>query len=111
MASLVAQTVKNPPAMQKIWVQSLGWEDPLDKGMATYSSIVVWRLTWTKEPGRLQFMGLQRVRHDWVTNTTFLQPQLSCIERRFRSLDNCQASCQSFHGGSRYLTSKPNTDI
>ena len=63
MASLVVQTVKNPPAMQETWVQSLGWEDPLEKGMATYSSFV-WRITWTKEPGRLQFMGLQRVRHD-----------------------------------------------
>ena len=63
-ASLVTQTVKNPPAMWEIWVQSLGWEDPLEKGMATHSSILAWRIPWTEEPGRLQSMGSQRVRHD-----------------------------------------------
>ena len=56
--------VKNPPAMQEIWVQSLGWEDPLEEEMATHSSILVWKTPWTKEPGRLQSMGLQRVGHD-----------------------------------------------
>ena len=61
MASLVAQTVKNLPAMQEIWVQSLGWEDPLEKGMATYSSILDWRIPWTEEPGRLQSLGSQKV--------------------------------------------------
>ena len=60
----MTQTVKNLPAMQEIWVQSLGWEDPLEKEMATHSSILVWRLLWTKELGRLQSMGLQRVKHD-----------------------------------------------
>ena len=63
-ASLVTQTVKNPPAMWEIWVQSLGWEDPLEKGMATHSSILAWRIPWTEEPGRLQSMGSQRVEHD-----------------------------------------------
>ena len=63
-ASLVTQTVKNPPAMREIWVQSLGWEDPLEKGMATHSSILAWRIPWTEEPGRLQSMGSQRVEHD-----------------------------------------------
>ena len=63
-ASLVAQMVKNLPAMQETWVQSLGWEDPLGKEMATHSSILSWRIPWTKEPGELQSMGLQRVRHD-----------------------------------------------
>ena len=62
--SLVAQKVKNLPAMQETWVQSLGREDPLEKGMATHSSILAWRIPWTKEPGGLQFMGLQRVGHD-----------------------------------------------
>ena len=52
-ASLVAQLVKNPPAMQEIWVQSLGWEDPLEKGMATHSSILAWEIPWTEEPGGL----------------------------------------------------------
>ena len=65
----MAQTVKNPPAMQGTWVQSLGWEDPLEKEMATRSSILAWRIPWTEETDRLQFMGLQRVGHDWVTNT------------------------------------------
>ena len=53
-ASLVAQTVKNLPAMQKTWVQSLGWEDPLEKGMATHSSILAWKIPWTEELGKLQ---------------------------------------------------------
>ena len=53
----MAQAVKNPPAMQETWVQSLGWEDPLDKGTATHSSILAWRVTWTEEPGRLQSVG------------------------------------------------------
>ena len=52
-ASLVAQMVKNLPAMQETWVQSLGWEDPLEKGMATHCSILAWRIPWTEEPGRL----------------------------------------------------------
>ena len=50
-ASLVAQLVKNLPAMQETWVRSLGWEDPLEKGMATYSSILAWKIPWTEEPG------------------------------------------------------------
>ena len=66
-ASLMAQMVKNLPAVQKTWIWFLGWEDPLEKGMATHSSILAWRIQWTKEPGRLQLMGLQRVGHDWVT--------------------------------------------
>ena len=64
-ASLVAQLVKNPPAMRETWVQSLGWEDPLEKEMATHSSILAWRrIPWTEEPGGLQSMGSQRVGHD-----------------------------------------------
>ena len=63
-ASLVAQTVKNPPAMRKTWVRSLGWEDTLQEGMASHFSILAWRLQWTEEPGGLQSIGLQRVRHD-----------------------------------------------
>jgi len=55
----VAQTVKNPPTMQEIQVQSLGWEDSLEKGMTTHSSILAWRIPWTEEPGRLQSMGSQ----------------------------------------------------
>ena len=62
-ASLVAQTVKNLPTMQEIWVQSLGWEDSPDEGMTTHSSIVAWRIPWTEEPGGLLSIRLQRVRH------------------------------------------------
>ena len=63
-ASLVAWMVKNPPAMRETWVQPLGWEDPLEEGMATHSSILDWRVPQTEEPGRLQSMGSQRVEHD-----------------------------------------------
>ena len=63
-ASLVAQLVKNLPAMKETWVQSLDQEDPLEKGMATHRSILAWRIPWTEEPGRLQSMGSQRVGHD-----------------------------------------------
>ena len=62
--SLVAQKLKHLPAMQETRVQSLGREDPLEKEMATHSSILAWRIQWTEEPGRLQSMGLQRVGHD-----------------------------------------------
>ena len=63
-ASLVAQTVKNLPAMWETWVQSLGQEDPLEKGMATHSSILACRIPRTEKPGQLQSMGSQRVRYD-----------------------------------------------
>ena len=56
--------VKNLPAMPETQVQSLGWEDPQEKEMATHSSILAWKIPWTEEPGGLQFMGLQRVGHD-----------------------------------------------
>ena len=58
-ASLMAQLIENPPAMQEIWVQSLGWEDPLEKGMATHTSILAWIIPWT-----VWSMGIQRVGHD-----------------------------------------------
>ena len=62
--SLVAQTVKRLSTMRETRVQSLGQEDPLEKEMATHSSTVAWKIPWTEELGRLQSMGLQRVRHD-----------------------------------------------
>ena len=58
---LVAQTVKRLPTMWETWVQSLGWEDPLEKGMATHSSTLAWKIPWTEEPGGLQSVGSQRV--------------------------------------------------
>ena len=62
--SLVAQTVKHLPAMRETWVRYLGLEDPLEKEMATHSSILAWKIPWTEEPGRLQSMGSQIVGHD-----------------------------------------------
>ena len=62
--SLVAQMVKNPPAVWDIWVQPLGWEDPLEEEMATHSGILAGRIPWTEEPGGLLSTGSQRVRHD-----------------------------------------------
>ena len=60
----MAQTVKNVPAMRETWIQSLGREDPLEREIATHSSILAWRIPWAEEPGRLQSMGSQRVGHD-----------------------------------------------
>ena len=64
MTSLVAQTVKHLPTMRETYVQSLDWEDPLEKEMSTHSSILTWKIPWMEEPGRLQSMGSQRVGHD-----------------------------------------------
>ena len=66
-ASLVSQIVNNMPAMWETWVQSLGWEDHLEKGRATHSSIPAWGIPWTEEPGSLQSMESQRVGYDWAT--------------------------------------------
>ena len=63
----MAQRVKNLPAIQETWVQPLGQEDPLEKGMATHCSILAWEISWTEEPGGLQSMGLQRIGYDLVT--------------------------------------------
>ena len=60
----VAQRLKRLPAMQETWVRPLGWEDPLEKEMAIHSRTIAWKIPWTEEPGRLQSMGSQRVRHD-----------------------------------------------
>ena len=69
-SSLVTQKVKNLSAKQETWTWFLGWEDPLEKGMVTHSRIPAWRIPWTEEPGGLQSMGLQRIEHDSVTNTS-----------------------------------------
>ena len=76
----MAQTVKNPPAMRETWVQSLGWEDPLEEGMATHSSILAWRIPWTEEPGRLQSMGSQRVRELSDLVTEYLIGVLNAVD-------------------------------
>ena len=71
-ASLVAHMVKSLPEVQETQVASLGGEDPLEKEMATHSSILAWKISWTEEPGGLQSMGSQRVRCNWVANTYLL---------------------------------------
>ena len=73
--------VKNLPAMQETRYPSLGWEDLLEKEMPTYSSILAWRILWTEEPGRLQFMGSQRVGHDSATNTYTQDPVMPSWDR------------------------------
>ena len=75
-ASLVTQMVKNLPAMQETQVRSLGREDSLEKGTATHSSILAWRIPWTEEPGGLQSMGSQRIGHNWATNIFTLSESL-----------------------------------
>ena len=69
----VTQTVKNLPAMQETWVWSLGWADPLEKGMASHSRTLVWKIPWTEEPGGLQSMGSHRAG-PWTTNTFTFSP-------------------------------------
>ena len=63
----MAQTVKNLPAREETWAWSLGWKDPLEKEMATHSSILAWEIPWTEEPGGLQSMGSQRAEYNWAT--------------------------------------------
>ena len=70
--SLVAQKVKRLPTMGETQVRSLGWEDPLEKEMTTHSSILAWRIPWTQEPGKLWFIGLQRVGHHWAISLHFI---------------------------------------
>ena len=74
--SLVAQRIKRLPAMRETRVWSLGWEDPLEKEMATHFSILAWRIPWTEEPGGLQSTGSQRVGHNWATSLSFFLREL-----------------------------------
>ena len=80
--------VKNLPSRQVTHVQSLGWEDPLEKEMATHSSICAWRIPWTEEPGGLQFMGLQRIRHNLVTKQQqyYLQVSKCYLQGSYQNL-------------------------
>jgi len=70
-ASQMAEIVKNLPSVKECWVQSLGQEDPLEKGMGTHSSILSWRISWIEEPGMLQSLGSQTVGHDWLKFSLF----------------------------------------
>ena len=91
--------VKNPPAMQKTWVWSLGWEDPLEEGMATLSSILAWRIPWTEEPGQLQSMWSQRVGHDWSDRACMRAWKVNltmcalCFRHIFSHSGLCLSSC------------------
>ena len=97
--SLVAQLVKNPPTVQETWIWSLAWEDPLEKGKATHSGILGWKIPWVGESAELQSTGSQRVRHDWVTNTQreknqradWLYPKFMIIPQM--ALSTLQQSC------------------
>ena len=80
VASLVTQTGKNLLAMWEVWVRFLGWDDPLEKGKATHSSILAWRVPWTEEPGGLQSMEFHRAGHNWATNTFTL---CKCEDKRY----------------------------
>ena len=75
--------------MQEMWVQSLSWEDPLEKEMATHSSILAWRIPRTEEPCGLQSMGSQRVRHDWATEEHFILHQVTDLRLLFEFLGWC----------------------
>ena len=85
-ASLVAQRLKCLPGMQEAQVRSLGWEDPLEKEMATHSSIHAWKISWTEEPGGLQFMGSQRVAYDRATDAYLLIEYISYCRLQSKSL-------------------------
>ena len=77
----VAQKVKRLPAMRETWVRSLGWEDTLEKEMATHSSTLAWKIPWTEKLGRLQFLGSQRVRHDCATSLILYSQDLITVPR------------------------------
>ena len=103
-ASLVAQKVKNPPAMLETWVRSLGWEDPQEKGMATYSCILAWRIPWTEEPGGQHSMASQRFGHDWAHTHVHilvhkwhhqLRDRPMCLEKRLAAWWTLRAVCKA----------------
>ena len=81
---LVAQSLKHLPAMWETWVRSLGWEDPLEKEMATHSSILAWRIPWMEGPGGLQSTGSQRVGHNWA------QTWHDCVGHKHREKYYCK---------------------
>ena len=103
---MVAQMVKCLPTMQETWVRSLGWEDPLEKEMATHSSTLAWRIPWTEDPGRLQSMGSQRVGHDWVTSLS-----LSMGDRGGYSIDTLDKGLIHALRGMRLLRLAPNENL
>ena len=108
-ASLVAQMVKNLLAMWETWVRPLGWEDPLEEGMATHSSILAWRILMDTGAWRLQSLGPQRVRHDWATKHSMFPTFLGALAMSYgNSMFNFLGICQTlFHNGSIIFTLPP----
>ena len=98
-ASLVAQMIKNLPAIQETWVWSLGREDPLEKGMATHTSTLASKIPQTEEPGRLQSMALQRVGHNWATSLSFFIDVYLFINAVVRYLFFVASLCIFLHSG------------
>ena len=108
---LVAQTVKRLPIMRETWVWSLGREDPLEKEMATHSSILAWKIPWMEKRGRLQSVGLQRVGHDGATSLSLSLSLYNCVIGPWvslyfpwlllilRILNNYCVTCLNFHLG------------
>ena len=95
----MVQRIKHLPAMRETRVQSLGWEDPLEKEMATHSNILAWRIPWIGEPGRLQSTGLQRVRHNWATSLYFTSHPLKRLPRCYSGKEpTCQCRRHRRHG-------------
>ena len=96
----MAQRIKHLPAKQEARVQSLGWEDPLEKEMATHSSILAWRIPWTKEPGRLQSTGSQRVdmTERLHTHTQFIDIQFNSCAQLCLTLCHCSSPGSFVHG-------------
>ena len=88
--TVVAQTVKHLSTMRETWVRSLGWEDPLEKEMAIHSRTIAWKIPWTEEPGRLQSMGSQRVRHNWVTSLIHSLTGASLVAQLVKNLPAMQ---------------------
>ena len=84
----VAQTIKNSLAIQETWVWSLDWKDSPEKGMATHSNILAWRIPWTEELGRLQSMGSQPVRHNWISMHAHTHTRTTSLFRHMNKLSN-----------------------
>ena len=80
---MVSQRLEPLPPVRETWVQSLGWEDPLEKEMATHSSTLAWRIPWMEEPGKLQSAGSQRFRHNCVTSVSFTFRLMQFIQYTF----------------------------
>ena len=102
--------VKNLPAMQEAQVWSLGQEDPLEKGMATHSSVLAWRIPWTEEPGRLQSMGLQRVGHSWETNTYWWHFSHSFLQKNILT-PLCARHCPQYLQDMNKTMSQPSGSL